>query len=343
MPAKAKQPGGRRALLISLFALFAVALTGYTWWNNGLKPVSLQAEPVLVNIAPGSRAVDVAEELSQKGVIRNPLVFRLYLRWQGLDTKIKSGEYLVSGAWPVPEIAAELAVGHAVEYSVTIPEGLTVKQVAELLEAEGVANKAEFLAAAGDESLKESYTFLAGVPPGPDMLEGYLFPDTYRYTRDVTARQVVKMMLDRFNQVFTPEMRRRAEELGLTMHQAVTLASIIEKEAMLDEERPVISGVFHNRLQIGMPLQSCATVQFILGEPKPVLSIQDTRIPSPYNTYLHGGLPPGPIAAPGKASLQAALYPEDVPYLYFVARGDGGHAFAETLAEHNANSERYLP
>jgi len=202
-----------------------------------------------------------------------------------------------------------------------------------MIAAVNLVSREEFLEAAAKGEF--DYDFLTGVPHGEKRLEGFLFPDTYQFEADATAEEIINVMLKRFGEVYNEEYRRRAQELGLSTLEVVTMASIVEKEAKLDEERAVIAGVFYNRLKKNWKLESCATVQYLLGEPKAELSYKDLEIDSPYNTYKYYGLPPGPIASPGKASLEAALYPEEVDYLFFRANPDGSHTFSRTLAEHN--------
>jgi UPF0755 protein len=221
---------------------------------------------------------------------------------------------------------------------ITFREGLTIKQMSELFEAKGFGPRAEFVAAAGDARL------IASLDPGAHDLEGYLFPDTYALPRRATAAQLVTRMVAGFEKVLTPELRAEAAARGLSVHALVTLASIIEKETGNTEERPLVAAVYSNRLKTGMGLQCDPTVIFALdrvGRYTGNLTREDLHFDSPYNTYRYAGLPPGPIASPGRASLEAAAHPADAPYLYFVSRNDGTHAFASTLAEHNHNVFEY--
>jgi len=183
-------------------------------------------------------------------------------------------------------------------------------------------------------SLSRDPEFIATLDIESEDLEGYMFPNTYKFYQGISPRAVIKKMTGLYHRVMDADNKARAAEMGMSIHEIMTLASIIEGEAQLPSERDTISGVFHNRLRIGRRLESCATVQFILGEPKAVLLERDLKIPSPYNTYLHAGLPPGPICSPGAAAIEAALNPAVVPYLYFVARGDGGHIFSRSNREH---------
>jgi UPF0755 protein len=234
----------------------------------------------------------------------------------------------------VSEIVEVIVSGKALIDTVkfTIPEGYNLNQIAEKLNSLGVVSPESIQAALKVESYK--YDFIGQIPDREKKLEGYLFPDTYEIYKDTSAEAIIDKLLGRFNTVFTEEYRNRAKELNMTIDQVITLASIIEREAKLDTERKTISAVFHNRLKKNMMLQSCATVQYLFKEQKEILTYKDLEIESPYNTYKHTGLPPGPIASPGLKSIEAALYPENVDYLYFVANDDGSHVFTKTYSEH---------
>ena len=328
-------------LFVFLFSLTVVVTLSITWQIN-LSPASKEEKEVNFVVAEGENASVVARKLEEEGLIRDGDAFSLYLKLWGKDRDLKKGEYLLSPSLSLPEIVSILLAGKTVEGTFTIPEGLTLQEVAYSLEKQGVVSSEEFLKVAQGENEKWDYDFLASAPKGPNRLEGYLFPDTYRYLKGSDARTIIEIMLNRFGEVFTPDMEKRTKEMGFNVNQLITLASIIEKEAKLEEERPLISAVFHNRLKQNMRLESCATVQYIIGEPKPVLTTEDISIPSPYNTYLNVGLPPGPICNPGLSSIKAALYPEEgIDYLYFVAKGDGSHAFSKTYEEHLTQKRKY--
>ncbi|GAW94215.1 aminodeoxychorismate lyase [Calderihabitans maritimus] len=298
------------------------------------------AAEVAVFIRPGSTAGEIARLLREKEIIRSKVVFELYARIKNLDKNLQAGEYIFSPNQSVPEIVAKLVRGDVKTYSFTIPEGYTVEQIASMLAKMGLVDEEKFLQLAREGDFP--YSFLQGGENANYRLEGFLFPDTYNVPKGLTEEKIIELMLRRFAEVYTPELRRRATYLGFTDREIITLASIIEKEAKLDAERPLVSAVFHNRLERNMRLQSCATVQYLLEEPKEVLTYDDLNIESPYNTYRHEGLPPGPIGSPGRASIEAALYPSDVPYLYFVAKKDGSHIFSTTLTEHNRAKAKYL-
>lgn len=281
--------------------------------------------------------------LAEHQLIQDPLVFILYTRWQRLSDRLQAGEYEFSPAMSVMEIVDKLVRGQVVSYSLTIPEGYTVEQIIDVAVATGLFAREDLRRALAEAAREWPY-----LPAGVDLaepLEGYLFPDTYMLTRSMDAAALVEMMLDRFEAVFSADLRRRAEVLGLTVHEVVTLASIIERETPVDDERPLVSAVFHNRLQRGMLLQADPTVRYAMGRWEGQLLNRDLQVDSPYNTYRYAGLPPGPIASPGARSLQAALYPADVDYLYFVSRydGTGEHVFARTYEEHLSNVRKYRP
>ncbi|NLC76989.1 MAG: endolytic transglycosylase MltG [Clostridia bacterium] len=300
-----------------------------------LKPYSVHPVRVEVEIPLGSNANTIANILAEKQLIRHPKVFYYYTRIKGISQDLKAGTYVLDASWSLDKIASTLTKGGRAEtVRLTVPEGLKLEQIAQRIEDAGLASKEEFLEAAGREY---NFDFLAEIPKGPKYLEGFLFPDTYEVRADATPDEIIAMMLRRFGQVYSDEYRERQRELGLSTFEVVTMASIIEREAKLDEERTTIAAVFHNRLQKKMLLQSCATVQYLLDEPKVDLTTKDLEIDSPYNTYKYQGLPPGPIASPGKASLEAALYPADVDYLYFRVdpERDGAHIFSRTFAEHS--------
>ncbi|QGP90736.1 Endolytic murein transglycosylase [Neomoorella glycerini] len=331
------RPWHRRLILFLAIIILTVGGSGY-FFLTLLAPAKPGAPAVEVTIAPGSSSAVIASSLTSQGIIKSPLAFRLVTMVTGLDRQLKPGHYLISPGLSLREIIGLLAAGKVHEIEFTIPEGYTVRQIAALLQQKGVIQEEDFLRAAARDY---PFDFLQGLPSGPEHVQGFLFPDTYRVARGTPAEEIILMMLKRFNQVYQEISREKDPGLELNTRQIVTLASIVEREAKLDAERPLIAGVFVNRLKKGMRLESCATVEYLLPAPKPVLSYQDLQIDSPYNTYRVNGLPPGPIASPGRASLLAALKPAATDYLYFVAKPDGTHYFSRTLAEHNRALARY--
>lgn len=289
---------------------------------------------VMVNIESGMSSSEIYSAMKKSGVIINKALFSLYARGDAKD--FKAGYHTMNKHMGFKAAKDELKriVTAADEVNVTVPEGYNIREIANLLEEKGIKKASDFIKAT---NLKYDYDFLPEYSDG--YLEGYLFPDTYNVSPKMKTDEIVDMMLKRFGDVFTQSDRERAGELGMTTHEIITLASIIEKEAAADNERPLVSSVFHNRLKSDeYPyLQSCATVQYVLPEIKEVLSNEDIQINSPYNTYKYKGLPPGPIASPGRASIEAALYPAKTNYYFFVSNGDGTQTFSETYDEHKVS------
>jgi UPF0755 protein len=283
-----------------------------------------------VTIPQGASFAAAADSLESAGVIGSPRLFRLYASVTRRDRDIKAGTYLLEPGQSWNELIDALTAGRGIEHSVTIPEGLALRDIVPLLARSTGAPVESLWVAARDSATRRRLRI-----PTRD-LEGYLFPDTYRFMYGTGAREAVRELVRRFEDVWEPAWDARAAELGMTRHAVITLASIVEKEARLAEERPVIAAVYHNRLRQGMPLQADPTVQYAIGEHRTRVLYKDLRIDSPYNTYRNRGLPPGPIASPGRASIEAALYPASVPYRYFVAHPDGHHEFRVTFEEHTA-------
>lgn len=287
-----------------------------------------------VEIPAGAGPASIGRRLVEAGVIRDTLGFRFELTRSGAGRRLQAGEYRFDQPMTVKEVVAKIARGDVYLLQITFREGLTILEMAQVFESRGFGPAAEFVAAASDP------TPIRGLDQTARDLEGYLFPDTYTMARQATAAQLVARMVTGFEQALTPKLRSDAAARGLSVRELVTLASVIEKETGKAEERPLVAAVYANRLRIGMALQCDPTVIYALqraGRYNGNLTRADLQSDSPYNTYRYPGLPPGPIAAPGQASLEAAVHPADAPYIYFVARGDGSHAFATTLPEHNQN------
>ncbi len=307
--------------------------------DNQLQPVAMEnIKEIEVIIPKGSSSNKIAKMLKDNNLIRNELVFRFFAKYEKMDGRFKAGKYIFNNGMTQEEIMSKLVEGGIAKDSVTftIPEGFELKQIAERLHEMNIADKNTFLELTSKVSnFSSEYEFLKDVPEELS-LEGYLYPDTYEIYTDASEKDIIRKMLDRFNSLYTDDIKSKAEKLDLDLNQIITLASIIEREGRAESEREIISGVFHNRIKSGMALQSCATVQYILGERKPVLSIEDTLIDSPYNTYINQGLPPGPIASPGIKSVEAAVNPADVDYMYFVfnENEEGTHTFSVTYEEH---------
>ena len=312
------------------------------------RPAGDDRTPVVFVVEPGDTAGDIALRLKRLSLIGDAELFRLLARYHKVDNKLEAGRYELRASMAMEEIIEALQHGRLEEIAVTIPEGWRAEQIAEMLAEEVGVDDEEFLSLVQGGPF--DYEFLQERPPGAT-LDGFLFPDTYLLPVQPTALDIIERMLTDFDRRFTAEMRQAAVEQEMTIYQVVTLASIVEREAVVAEERPIIAGVFLNRLEEGMNLDSCPTVQYALGYQEdadqwwktPVTLEEFDRVNSPYNTYLHRGLPPGPICNPGLASIQAVLEPEESDYLYFLAKGDGSHAFAKTFEEHLQNQQRYQP
>jgi len=270
------------------------------------------------------------DSLVRAGIVHYPLLFRIFARVKGDDRRIKPGTYLLKHSTPWTDILSALNGGRGLVNSVTIPEGFALQQIEPLL-AQRLSVPLDSVKAAVSDTAQ-----LARLDIPTKTLEGYLFPDTYAFPEGTTARQAVSEMVKRFEREWKPAWNARLTTLALNRNDIVTLASIIEKEAKRPEERPVISAVYHNRLRAGMLLQADPTIQYALGRHTPRILYKDLQVKSPYNTYMHAGLPPGPIASPGGPSLVAALFPANVSYRYFVADSDGHHEFRTTLQEHDS-------
>jgi peptidoglycan lytic transglycosylase G len=291
-----------------------------------------------VDLPQGSGSAAIGQRLVDAGVVRDRSTFRTALWMSGQGRHLKAGEYRFDRPMTPFDVIDKIARGDVFVIAVTVPEGLTIAEMARIFESHGVGTAAAFVAASKDASL------VRDIDPAAKDLEGYLFPETYALSRHADAAKVVRLMVGRFEHVFTPELRQAAQARGLTVRQAVTLASIVEKETAKPEERPLVAAVYTTRLRIGMPLQCDPTVIYALsraGRYNGNLHKDDLSYDSPYNTYRYPGLPPGPIASPGRASLEAAVHPADADYLYFVSRNDGSHEFARTLDEHNRNVHKY--
>ncbi|MCG6955875.1 MAG: endolytic transglycosylase MltG [Gemmatimonadetes bacterium] len=288
-------------------------------------------------VPPGASFSDVTDTLAERGLVRSPRLFSVYGRLRGDDQRVRAGRYSLAPGSAWGEILEALTTGHVVTEPVTIPEGFRLTQIAERLSDITEEPPDSVLA----QLTEPGADTLLNVP-GPG-LEGYLFPDTYRFTPGVDVDVVIHAMVDRYHAFWTPERRERLDSIGMTERQVVTLASIVQAEARVVEEMPRIASVYRNRLQRGMLLQADPTVLYALGGPRARLlyAAIDSVADSPYNTYRQPGLPPGPIGAPGAAALEAALHPSNEAYLYFVARLNGTHVFSRTLAEHNRNVAEY--
>lgn len=327
---------------------------GWQWWSWASAPVAGRStsppptsatdgnppdappEAAAIEVPSGATAKQIGADLESAGLIRSATAWNLWTRWRSLQDRsgsYQAGIYQLSPTEPLSSIAAKIWQGDVVEQSFTIPEGWSIAQMAEFFEAEEFFSAAEFVAAT-ETIPRDRYPWL---PPSLPKLEGFLYPDTYRVPEGITPEGVVNQMLERFEQIALP--LHQPEQSSYSLQEWVTLASIVEKEAVVQEERPLIASVFARRLREGIPLGADPTVEYGLGIRQTVdnpLTYDQVAIPSPYNTYINAGLPPTPISNPGVASLEASLKPEDTAYLFFMARYDGTHIFSRTVQEHEA-------
>jgi UPF0755 protein len=325
-----------KRVALALIVLVIAAAAG-AWYMHGRLTTphrGFAGDEVFVDLPAGTSVSGMADRLAGAGVVSDPLTFRLAARLSGADRQLQAGEYRFSEPMSAFQVVTKIAEGDVYTRPITFPEGLTIQEMAVVFEKGGMGGAAAFEKAAADVSLA------AGFDPGARSLEGYLFPSTYALGRQAGADATVRAMVEAFDRAFDPDLRAEAAARGLSVREAVTLASLVEKETAQASERPIVSAVYHNRLTKKMPLQCDPTVVYALmkaGRWTGNIRRADLQIKSPYNTYVNPGLPPGPIAAPGRAAIEAAIRPAAVPYLYFVSRNDGTHVFAETLAEHNRN------
>lgn len=313
-------------------------------------PASTDNTPILFTIHPGETAATIAPRLWESGLIRDADLFRLLAVYRGVDVALQAGEYQLRASMTMDEILEIFRTGQVYAVTITIPEGWRSEEIAEYLESLGLVDAQDFLQRVAEGSFFRDFLI---DQPDSATLEGYLFPDTYTFPPSTGADAIIELMLDNFGRRFTSQMRQMAQRQGMSIFEVVTLASLVEREAALVEERPLIAGVLLNRLKAGMSLEADATVQYALGyNPETgswwnsLTGVDLRSVDSPYNTYLYLGLPPGPIATPGLASIMAVLEPTETPYYYYYANyleGDGSHVFAETYEEHLENIARYGP
>ena len=323
--------------LFVLVLLVAIVAGAGAWWMYAqvIEPYRGYTGPdVFVDIPSGSGPAAIGNRLVGAGVVRDERTFRVALLISGRSRSLRAGEYRFDTPLHALDVIDKIARGDVYRRLLTFREGLTIAEMAQVFEERGFGKAEEFNKAASNAAL------IADLDPAAGDLEGYLFPETYALPRGTSAAAVVAQMVDGFKNVMTPELRAAATSAGLTVRQLVTLASLVEKETGTPEERPLVAAVYANRMKIGMGMQADPTVIYALqkeGKYTGNLRRDDLQFDSPYNTYRYPGLPPGPIAAPGRSSLEAAARPADVDYLYFVSKNDGSHVFASTLAEHNRN------
>ena len=324
----------RNKYFLAGMAAFCLLLGMAFFWHSHLNApkAGSDGKTVLFRVESGMSAANIADQLKKDQLIDNVAAFRTEAKISGLEKSLQAGAYRLTRGMSVRQIIDVFAAGKVEQIAFTVPEGYTVTQIAELIEQLKLGKKARFLELARSYA---PYEYMQ--TENPDVVykvEGFLFPSTYYLSADMNEKQILTMMAAEFNKRFTSEKQQQLAANRLTARQWVTMGSLVEKEAQVETDRPLIAGVFYNRLHDQMPLQSCATIQYIIGYPKAELTVADTERPSPYNTYLHPGLPPGPIANPGAAALTAALEPAQTEYEFFVVQQNGAHRFSRTYDEH---------
>jgi UPF0755 protein len=328
-----------KAVLASFFALMALAVcsAGLLLYNIHYSVPGEAHHPAEIRVEQGDSLAAVIRKLREQKIISNGLFFSLWARLSGAEKKLHTGLYRFDSGVTPREVLDRLVNGKGIFLTVTIPEGLTVKEIAVLLDKLKIADRERFLTEAANPDL------LAALGLHDRSLEGYLFPSTYHFTPSTAERDIIINMAEQFRKISQPLLMQRDGSGQLTPHQILTLASIIEKETGVEAERPLVSAVFHNRIKRQMPLQSDPTVIFGLKNFNGNLTRKDLTDANPYNTYRISALPPGPICNPSLSSIRAALHPADVPYLYFVSKNDGTHLFSETVEAHNQAVKLYQP
>jgi UPF0755 protein len=313
-----------------IFAIFAIYIAA-----DFLSPLPVGNKSMELEIPRGSTFRQAVDILSKERLIRDKNVFLLLGRINGMDRKIKAGYYSIQGPLSPLAIFRMLKKGQIIEYEITIVEGDSIREIGEKLSEKNIINKEDF------KELSSDKKFLASHEVYAPTFEGYLFPDTYKVPKGMDPKEAIANMITRLREKYSGEMKVRTAEIGFSEREVLTLASIIEKEAVIDEERPLISAVYHNRLGKGIPLQADPTSIYGIKSAGEKITDKDIRKKTPYNTYVIKGLPPGPIASPGIKSIHAALYPAKVPYMFFVSNNDGTHRFSVTPAEHQVAVEMY--
>jgi peptidoglycan lytic transglycosylase G len=325
----------RKLLIIILFTLVLAAAVPMLRFVSFITQAVEPPSPQLVRIVFGASFTEIARTLEAQGIVADAGQLKLLARWREVAGRVKAGEYAFDQAAVPAAILARLVAGDVIRYRFTVPEGLTLREIADRFQAEERGQADRFLTLAQDP------VFCRGLGLSVPTLEGYLFPETYLITGGMTEEQLIQTMVCEFNRRLTPEIAAGAKQQNLDRHQLVILASIIQKEAGIRDEMPLIASVFHNRLRKGIPLQADPTVIYGIDNFDGNLTRKHLKKATPYNTYQMRGLPAGPIANPGEDALRAAAFPATTDYLFFVARGDGTHAFSKNLSAHNAMVRKY--
>lgn len=325
-------------VIATIFCLLALSTALFAYVNlmrYATTPTDMNSVETIVTVSRGQSLKQTADILHARGLINQPLKFRLLARLKGADKRIQAGEYILASNLPPANILEMMVSGKVRLYRFTVPEGSNLNQIADIIDAAGLVDRQAFLRSANDAVLVE------GMGIGVGSLEGYLFPDTYFFPKNADVAQILETMVSRLRSEISDVWIKRAAELGLTLHEVITLASIIEKETGAPSERPLISSVFHNRLKKKMRLETDPTVIYGIEDFDGNLTRKHLETKTPYNTYRINGLPPGPIASPGRAAIEAALYPAQTGYLFFVSKKDGTHQFSTNLVDHNRAIRKY--
>ncbi len=336
---KKMKPIKKFFIFLFIVLVIAVILVGIDFYHKVYTPYKQYPDVLVIQVKKGASVSEVGRLLYREKVIAGYTYFRIYYRLFFKGASIKSGEYQFDRPMTMKQVIEKLIQGKVVLHKVTVKEGLIIKEIAEILEQKRNIKYENFIKAARNTALIQNLD-----PRAPD-LEGYLYPDTYHIRKDTGAGEMVQLMVRKFKDHFTNSMKWRAEQLGMSIREVVTLASLIEKETSAREERFLISSVFHNRLKLGMPMGCDPTIIYALKRDNAYrgkLGWKELKYDSPYNTRLYKGLPPGPICNPGYASIEAALFPENTKYLYFVSRDGRSHYFSKTLKEHNWAVRKFI-
>ncbi len=322
-------------LSILSFVFIAALFLLFDIFDYAKKPADIDMTVKILAVDKGEGFNVIIANLSEAGIIKDPIKFKLLALIKRCDTKIKAGEYALSSSMPPAVILDIMVRGKTYLHKVTIPEGYNLRQIAALMSGAGLGTEKDFIKKSTDPS------FVSNQGIEAESLEGYLYPDTYYFPKDESVEDIISATVERLWAVFTPEWKDRAKELGFSIHQIITLASIIEKETGVKQERELISSVFHNRLKKGMRLETDPTVIYGIKSFDGNITRKQLSATTPYNTYQIEGLPPGPIASPGYDSIKASLYPAETPYIFFVSKNDGTHYFSANLKEHNRAVNKY--
>ena len=337
----------KKIIVFTLFFLILLFSFYFFIWQGIYTPVSLGSKrEVAFEIKKGEGGNEISFNLKKENLIRSGISFRLYILFKGYSRRLQAGQYLLSSSMPVPEIVQKFVSGETIKEKITIIEGWNGKEIAAYFEEKGISNAEEFLNFINSpQPFFQEFEFLKDKPKSSG-LEGYLFPDTYEVKKGESLEEIIKKMLKNFDRKLTSDLREKISQQGKTIFEVVTMASMIEKELLNTEEckncKELVSGILEKRLEQGIPLQVDATISYITGKKTTQISIEDTKIDSPYNTYKYRDLPIGPISNPGLESILAAIYPQESEYRYYLSTPDGKTIFSKTLKEHNIAKAKYL-